>query len=140
MIGNSKTHIFYGVLDLVLAALYAFLFLYLIPSRSTLFTGIALSISFALALGGIGMLIRTTWGAKIAALACILMLIVCAVLILLLVSSAAYLHGIFGGIGQAGVVLALILAGLSIEIVGLVPALQLAYLRRQIREWGKCVP
>jgi hypothetical protein len=62
------------------------------------------------------------------------MIVTTFVLILLLVASAAYLHGIYDGIGQAGAALAILAALLSIEVVGLVPALQLVHLWRRRRE------
>jgi nitrate/nitrite transporter NarK len=55
-------------------------------------------------------------------------------LILLLLASAAYMHGIYGGIGQAGSAISILAALLVIEVVGLVPALQLVHLWRRRRE------
>jgi hypothetical protein len=127
------SRIAYGIADLALAALYLLLFLKLVPARSTAITLIATTLALVTAAGGVGMFLFTVWGRRIAAICASVMLLACAVLILLLVASAAYLHGIYDGIGEAGVAFALLAAALSIELVGLVPALQLAYLRRTAR-------
>jgi hypothetical protein len=124
----------FGVADLAMAALYAFLVLRVVPSRSTSFTVIALTASALLACGGVGMIVQSLLGLALAAVAASVMVAATAVLILLLVFSAAYLHGIYDGIGQAGAALAIIAALLAIEVVGLLPALQLVHLWRRRRE------
>jgi hypothetical protein len=127
---RTRACIVYGLLDLLMAALYLLLFLKLVPSRSPSFTAVAVGISGLLAAGGIGMFVRAPWGKKVAAAASVTMLIACLALITLLAFSAAYLHGIYDGIGQAGSAFALLAAFLAFEVVGLLPALQLAHLRR----------
>jgi hypothetical protein len=129
----SKVSIVYGVLDLLLAALYLFIFFRLVPSRSGTFGAIVVAVSLFLGLGGIGMISGRPWGRRAAFTACLIMLLACAALIVLLLLSAAYLHGIYDGIGEAGVAAALISALLSIEVVGLIPGLQLAHLLRTRR-------
>jgi hypothetical protein len=124
----------FGIVDLALAVLYAFLVFRVIPSRSSTFTGIALAASALLAGGGVGMIVQNRFGLVIAAVAASAMVAATFALILLLVASAAYLHGIYDGIGQAGTALAIIAALLAIEVVGLVPALQLVHLWRRRRE------
>jgi hypothetical protein len=52
----------YGVLDLLFAGLYLFVFLGLVPSRSGLYTAIAVLVSGLLAAGGVGMLLWKPWG------------------------------------------------------------------------------
>jgi len=127
---RSSSAIVYGIVDLSLAALYLYLFLVLLPSRSGAFTASAVVFSGVVALGGVGMLIPRRWGRRVATISASLMLLTCLVLLGLLVASAAYLHGIYGGVGQAGVVLAFIAAALTVQFVGLAPALQLGYLWR----------
>lgn len=124
----------YGVLDLLFAALYAYVFLALVPSRSVAITVAALFFTGVMAAGGVGMLVRAPWGRKVAAISSILMLAVCLTLILLLAASAAYLHGIYDGIGQAGVAISIIVAALTLEAVGLLPLLQLIHIRRLSHE------
>ena len=124
-IQRSSASTVFGIVDLALAVLYAFLVLRVIPSRSSTFTGLALAASLLLAAGGVGMMVQSRLGLVVAATFA---------LILLLVASAAYLHGIYGGIGQAGSAIAILAALLVIEVVGLVPALQLIHLWRRRRE------
>jgi hypothetical protein len=120
----------YGVFDLLSALLYLYVFLILTPSRKASFTVIVIGVVGFWAAAGIGMISGGRWGRRLARLGCYVMLAACAVLVLLLVGSAAYLHGIYDGVGQAGAAIALIVAALAIEAVGLLPALQLAHLRR----------
>jgi hypothetical protein len=130
---NSASTAF-GIVDLALAVLYAFLILRVIPSRSVTFTGVALAASALLAVGGVGMLVQSRLGLVLAAVAAAAMVAATFALVLLLVASAAYLHGIYDGIGQAGAAIAIVAALLVIEVVGLVPALQLVHLWRRRRE------
>lgn len=76
------------------------------------------------------MLWRSRWGHLLATGSCLVMLFACFVLIALILASMAYLHGIYDGVGQAGVAIGAIVILLSIEVVGLLPALQIAHLRR----------
>jgi hypothetical protein len=124
----------FGVADIALAALYAFLVLRVVPSRSGSFTTIALVASGLLAGGGVGMIFQTRLGLWVAAIASTVMVTATVGLLLLLVASAAYLHGIYDGVGQAGAALAIIAALLAIEVVGLLPVLQLIHLWRRRRE------
>lgn len=124
----------YGVLDLLLAALYLVVVFRLAPSRSGGFTAVATAVSAVLAAGGVGMLSGRAWGRRLALVACLAMLLSCALLVLLLILSAAYLHGIYDGVGEAGAAIGVLAALLAIEVVGLVPGLQLAHLLRQGRK------
>jgi hypothetical protein len=121
----------YGLSDLLLAAVYLILFLFVLPSRSLPLTLFLLLISPITALSGIGILNFSRWGQRLALVCSLAMLCFCAVIIFLLVSSAAYLHGIYGGVGAAGAAIGLIAALLSIEVFGLLPALQLAFILRE---------
>lgn len=127
---RNRTSIVYGVLDLLVAGLYVYIFIALVPSRSALFTTIAMGLCALLAAGGIGLISGAAWGRKVATVASVAWLLACAVLIVLLISSAAYLHGIYNGVGQAGAAIGLLLASLAFELVALLPALQLAHIRR----------
>ena len=124
----------FGIVDLALAVLYSFLVLRVIPSRSSTFTAVALAACVVIAAGGVGMIVQSRLGLIVAAVAASSMIAATFALILLLVASAAYLHGIYDGIGQAGAALAILAALLTIEVVGLVPALQLVHLWRRRRE------
>lgn len=126
----SRARWVYAFLDVLLAALYLLLFLKLVPSRSSVFTAVAIGVSTLLVAGGAGLVTGSRWGRALAATSSIVMLVACFTLILLLAWSAAYLHGIYDGIGEAGVAFSILAALLAVEVVGLVPALQLAHLWR----------
>ena len=130
MPARPRAHLIYGLVDLAFAALYAYLIRALAPTRSGLIRAVVLLVAALLAAGGAGMISGKPWGEKLARAACITLIVGCVALIVALAASAAYLHGIYDGIGQAGSAIALICAALAIELVGLLPALQLAYLRR----------
>ena len=125
----------YAILDITLAGLYLFVFFHLAPSRSPAFNAVVVALCALLTAGGVGMLVPG-WGAarKVSVAACLVMLSGCAVLITLLLFSAAYLHGIYNGIGQAGAAIGVLVAAIAIEAVGLIPGLQLAYVIRRRRE------
>lgn len=128
---SDTTSTIYGAINLLFAGLYFFLFLFLVPGRSGYGLGVALALGCPAAAAGVGLLkVARPWGLRVAVLSSIWSLLACFILVLLLLSSAAYLHGIYGGVGQAGSALAVIIALLSFEVVGLLPALQLAHLRR----------
>lgn len=126
----GSTRFVYGILDLLLAALYLFVFLRLVPSRSGGFTALAVLFSLVWGLGGVGMFVWGRWGRRAAVAAAVSMLVVCVLLLIGLAASAAYLHGIYDGIGQAGVVISAVVAALVVELVGILPVLQLAFLWR----------
>ena len=123
----------YAALDLLLAGVYLLVFLHLAPSRSAGFTALAVGLCGLLAAGGVATLLPGTWARRLAMTACGVMVAACALLITLLLMSAAYLHGIYGGIGQAGSAIAILVAAVALEAVGLVPGLQLAHLWRRGR-------
>jgi hypothetical protein len=131
---RSKAAVAFGIADLVAASLYIYLFTAVVPSRSGTFTAVAVLISLLLAAGGVAMFFQPArWARRLAAISAGVLLAACIALILLLLSSAAYLHGIYDGIGQAGAAIGLLAAALAIEVVGLLPALQLAHLWRTSR-------
>ncbi len=128
---SDRASTVYGILNLLFAGLYLVLFLVIIPGRSGYGLAMALVLGGPAAAAGIGMLaISRPWGRPLATLSSLWLILACFLLILLLLSSAAYLHGIYSGVGQAGSAIGVIAALLAVEVVGLLPALQLAHLRR----------
>jgi hypothetical protein len=120
----------YGVLDLLFAAIYAYVGFVLAPSRA---------VGFSVALGGVvGLLVvagvllvargeRGRAPQLFGILACAVLLLFALVCIGLLVASSAFLFGIYGALGRGIGVLALVAAALVIELCGLLPLFQLAY-------------
>lgn len=133
-IPSTQARYIYGVLDVLFALLYAYLILVLIPSRSALITIIGIVFSIIVFAGGIGIWKWKEWGLKVAFWASWIHLSLFILLLILLVSSIAYLHGIYGGIGQAGVALGSVAVALSFELIGLLPALKLLYIYRMKKE------
>ncbi len=82
----------------------------------------------AMALAGVGVCIPTKRGWLMSVAGCGLLLVLELVLLLVLLLSASYLAGVYGSFGRGASALALVVAALSIELVALLPALQLKYL------------
>jgi hypothetical protein len=78
---------------------------------------------------GVATAVGRTIGWRVAAAALLLLLVLEVLLLIGLVTSAAFLAGVFGSFGQAAATVSLMAAALSIQTIALVPALQLKYLR-----------
>jgi hypothetical protein len=118
----------YGALDLGFAAFYAWVGFSLAPGRSLAFN-LALGFLCALlAAAGVGLLLGARWGRAAAIAASALLLGFAAVLITLLVSSSAYLGGIYGAVGQGMAAVCLAVAALVLEACALLPLFQLRFL------------
>ena len=123
--------------DCGLAAVYLLLFWAVIPSRWSWFSALVGIVAAATVVGGVGMLFcERRWAWRTAHLASCAVLLAFVLLLTGLLTSAAYLHAIYGGVGQAAAAVAIIAALLSFQLVGFVPLLQLYYLarRRQSRD------
>lgn len=119
----------YGVLDVVLFALYAYFFAAVIPSSSGWVTAVQVAIAAAALVAGVGTLSRRPIGWRAAVAGCTTLLALAALLLLLTVMSGAFLAGVYGAYGRASVVLTVLVCALVVELVALVPAFQLKYLR-----------
>ncbi len=118
----------YGALDLAFAALYAWLGLAVVPSRSLTFN-LALGLVCALlTVGGAGLLLRARWGRGAAIVAPLVLLAFAAAVIVGLVTSMAYLRGVYGELGQGLALIALVVAALVLEACALLPLSQLRFL------------
>lgn len=82
----------------------------------------------AAALMGVGMVLRSRWGWRISVGACGLLLALEVALLVLILSSAAFLSGVYGSFGKAGAGLAIVGALFSIQMIALLPGLQLKFL------------
>ncbi len=121
----------YGLLDLGLAALYAWIGFAVVPSRSLSFRVALGSVIALLVASGVSLLLRARWSRLLGIVASSLVLGFAALTVLGLVSSAAYLRGIYGPLGKGVAIVAIAAAALVVELFALVPLFQLRFhLRR----------
>jgi hypothetical protein len=119
----------YGGLDVAFAALYAIAIA--TAARSRLAEGrllLAMLPAFAAA-AACGMFAGGAWGWRVASVGCAGLLAVATWILLAICIDGAYLAGVYGAFGKAAATFALISGLLVIELVALVPALQLKWLR-----------
>jgi hypothetical protein len=118
----------YGGLDIAFAVTYAVLLLYVIPNRLPLAMLHLWTLPvFTLAMG-IGMLVGGRIGWWIAIVGGSAVLLSTFGLILRILISAAFLAGVYGAFGKGAVVFAIVLVALVVELVGLLPIIQVKYL------------
>ena len=78
-------------------------------------------------MGG-AMLVRNRWGWRLAAVGCGGVLIMWVILVITMLMSAAFLSGVYGAFGRGAAMGTLVVAGLTIQVVALLPAFQLKFL------------
>jgi hypothetical protein len=118
----------YGGLDIAFAAVYAYVLATVIPNRLALASFHMWTIPVLTALMGTGMLIGGRLGWWSAIVCGSLMLLSVFLLIVRIVISAAFLSGVYGAFGKGAVVFAFVLVALVVEVVGLLPIVQVKYL------------
>ena len=121
----------YGLLDLGFAALYAWIGFVVAPGRSLLFNLALAIVSGMLATAGVGLLIGARWGRIAGVAASALLLVFTVVTVALLVAASAYLHGVYGALGQGIAIVSACVAALVVEGFGLLPLFQLRFLLRE---------
>jgi hypothetical protein len=121
----------YGSLDLAFAALYAWMGFVVAPGRSTAFS-VALGLVIAgLAIAGAGLIAEQKWARKLAIAVSIVQLAFAAILVLLMIASAAYLKGVYGSLGQGIAIVTILVAALIVEGFALLPIFQLRFLLKK---------
>lgn len=125
----------YGGLDLVFGIAYIVIFLTVAVNRHAWAMALLWGLPIAVLAMGVSTLLgalmrgparRWAWIAAVASGT--LMLIVTVVLLALLLASAAFLSGVYGSFGKAAASGVLAGAALIVEVVGLLPLLQLKFL------------
>lgn len=118
----------YAGFDFAFAILYVIVFTAVIPNRHAWAQLLMYGFPLMAAAMGVAMLVRGTWGWRIAAGACAAMLVLTVAVLALVLVSAAFLSGVYGAFGKAASMMALVAAALIVELIALLPAFQLKYL------------
>ncbi len=118
----------YAGFDFAFAAVYVFLANAVAPTRHGSGKLLLWTIIGSVALMGLGMLIRGRWGWRAAAAASGLLLLLEVVVLVALLMSAAFLAGVYGAFGRGASMMTMLAAVLTIQVIALLPALQLKYL------------
>ncbi len=118
----------YGGLDIVFAALYAVLIIKVIPNRlpsAQVHLWTLPVLTFGLA---VGTLVPRREGWWIGIVSGSLLLLSTILLITRILISAAFLAGVYGAFGKAAAMTSLVAVALIVEVVGLLPIVQIKFL------------
>jgi hypothetical protein len=118
----------YGVLDLVFAAGYVVAIWKVIPNRLPSAAAHLWAFPIAMLVLAVGTLHGGPRGWRIAVVGGSLVLLSTVLLLVRIVISAAFLAGVYGAFGKAAATFSLVLVALVIELVALLPIVQLKYL------------
>ncbi|MCE9572067.1 MAG: hypothetical protein K8W52_02810 [Deltaproteobacteria bacterium] len=119
----------YGGLNLGFAVLYAVAVASIVASRHATDRALLWTLPLWSGVAGAGVLLGGRWGWRLACGGCLGLLAIATWLLLAIAVDAAFLAGVYGALGASAVGFALIAGLLVIELVALVPALELAWLR-----------
>ena len=118
----------YAGFDLALVVLWAALLSTVLANRHGWAAALLWSlVGFGVVMGA-GMMIRNRWGWRAAAAGCVGVLLVWLIVVVALLLSASYLAGVYGAFGRAAAMGTLVVGVLSLQLVALIPALQLKFL------------
>jgi hypothetical protein len=118
----------YTALDLLFAVIYGIAILTVIPNRLPSATIHLWTFPVANVVMAIGMLLAGRPGWRLAVIGGSLALVSMAVLLVRIAISAAFLAGVYGAFGKAAATFALVMIALVIELVALLPIVQVKYL------------
>lgn len=121
----------YGCLDLAFAAIYAWIGFVVAPGRSIAFSLALGALIALLAVAGVGLVVGQKWARKLAIAVSIVQLAFAAIVVVLLIASAAYLKGVYGSLGQGIAIVSVLVAALVVEGFALLPIFQLRFLLRK---------
>jgi hypothetical protein len=117
----------YAGFDFLLALVYAGAIIQA-PTRHGLGGALLWGAAGAVLLAGAGMLWRRPWGRRIAMAGCAALLVLCVLILVLILMSAAFLSGVYGSMGEGAAMIALLAGAVVIQFLGILPALQLKFL------------
>lgn len=118
----------YGGLDLILVALLSYMIVKIVPNRLPSASVHLWSLPIGVAVMAMGTLQGKPIGRKIALVAGSVVLFSVILMIARIVVSAAFLSGVYGAFGRAAAATALTGIALLVQIVGLLPLVQVKYL------------
>lgn len=118
----------YGVLDILFAVSQAVLIWRVVPNRLPSAAFHLWTLPIAMFAMGIGTMMRSRIGWKIAVIAGSVALASTVLLIARIIVSAAFLSGVYGAFGKAAAMTALTAIALLVELVALLPIVQVKYL------------
>lgn len=118
----------YGGLDILFAASQAVLIWKVVPNRLPSASLHLWTLPIAMFAMGIGTMMRSRAGWKLAVIAGSVALASTILLIARIIVSAAFLSGVYGAFGKAAAMTALTAVALIVELVALLPVVQVKYL------------
>lgn len=118
----------YGGLDIAFAVMQAILIWKVIPNRLPSASFHLWTLPIATGLLGIGTLIGGRHGWKLAMIGGSAALLSTILLVVRIIVSAAFLSGVYGAFGKAAAMTAMISVALLVELVALLPIVQVKYL------------
>jgi len=118
----------YGALDILFAVSQAILIWRVVPNRLPSAAFHLWTLPIAMFAMGIGTMLRSRFGWKLAVIAGSIALASTILLIARIIVSAAFLSGVYGAFGKAAAMTALTAVALLVELVALLPIVQVKYL------------
>jgi hypothetical protein len=118
----------YAGFDFAFAVVYTVMINFVAPTRHGSGKLLLWAIVGSVGLMGVGMLMKGRWGWRAAAGASGLLLVLELLLLIGILMSAAFLAGVYGAFGRGASMIAILAAVLTIQMIALLPALQLKYL------------
>ncbi len=118
----------YGGLDILFAVSQAVLIWRVVPNRLPSAAFHLWTLPIAMFAMGIGTMLRSRIGWKVAVIAGSVALLSTVLLIARIIVSAAFLSGVYGAFGKAAAMTALTAVALLVELVALLPIVQVKYL------------
>lgn len=118
----------YGGLDLLLVGLLVYVITKLVPNRLPSAAFHMWTLPVGMLVMAIGTFMRSQLGRKIALVAGSVVLLSVILMIARIIVSAAFLSGVYGAFGRAAAATALTGVALIVELVGILPIVQVKYL------------
>ena len=131
----ERTMRIYGALDLIFAWVYLLCFIYAVPPYSQAVKVLVYVVCIIVMIGGLGLILARRWGYFLGLAAAGVLGAVCVFTVLVLVMSAAYLHGLYGAFGKGATYVTLFAISVVVAYFGLLPGFQLhGLLRKEVRQ------